>query len=63
MVILTGHLNLDPFDAKPSDTRVFDEKKAKVAHPKTAAEARKLLDCDDPREIQAEFRERGATVK
>ena len=61
--MFTDKPNLDPFDAKPSDPKVFDEKKAKVAHPKTAAEARKLLDCDDPREIEAEFRERSASVK
>lgn len=44
-----------PFVAVPSDLRVFDPKTAKMAHPRTAAEARRLLDCDDPREISREF--------
>ena len=30
--------------------------KARLARPKNAAEARALLDCDDPKEIEAEFR-------
>ncbi len=61
--LFTDKPKLDPFDAKPSDTRGFDERTAKAAHPKIAAETRKALDCDDPREIKAEFRERAATVK
>jgi hypothetical protein len=44
-----------PFQRLDVDSRVFDEKKAKVAQPKNAAEAKKLLDCDDPRDIAAQF--------
>ncbi len=49
--------DLRPLAAVPSDHQVFDPKLAKIARPKNAAEARKLLDCDDPREISREFRE------
>lgn len=61
--MFTGSPNLEPYDTRPSDVRVFDERTAKIAHPKTRAEARKLLDCDDPREIEAEFRGRTLAVK
>jgi hypothetical protein len=47
--------DLRPFQRLDVDGRVFDEKKAKVAQPKNAAEAKKLLDCDDPRDIAAQF--------
>ncbi len=47
--------DLEPFRAKPSDKRVFDPGKARLARPKTAAEAKALLQCDDPREIRREF--------
>jgi hypothetical protein len=47
--------DLRPFQRLHVDSRVFDENTAKVAHPKNAVEARKLLDCDDPREISAQF--------
>jgi YVTN family beta-propeller protein len=47
--------DLRPFQRLHVDSRVFNENTAKVAHPKNAVEARKLLDCDDPREISAEF--------
>jgi YVTN family beta-propeller protein len=50
--------DLEPYTAKPADGRVFDARKARLARPKTAAEARELLDCDNPREIDREF-ERG----
>ncbi len=48
--------DVSPFTAVPSDPRVFDPAKAKVARPKNAEQARELLDCDDPSEIAAEFR-------
>ena len=38
-----------------SDLRVFDPAKARIARPKNAEQARELLDCDDPKEIEAEF--------
>lgn len=50
--------DLSPFTAEPSDLRIFDPARARVAHPKTKAQARKLLDYDDAREIQSEFRKK-----
>jgi hypothetical protein len=47
--------DLRPFTAVASDPRIFDPGKARIAHPKTAAEKRDLSDIDDPREIRAEF--------
>jgi YVTN family beta-propeller protein len=47
-----------PFSAEPSDKRIFDPARARLAKPKTKAEARKLRDVDDPREIQEELRKR-----
>lgn len=48
--------DLAPFSALPSDTRIFDPALARFAKPKTKAEARKLLEVDNPREIQQELR-------
>ena len=45
-----------PYTAIAADARVFVPAKARLARPKNAAEARALLDCDDPKEIEAEFR-------
>ena len=45
-----------PFTTVPSDARVFDPAKAKIARPKTAKEARELRDCDDSEEIVKGFR-------
>ncbi len=42
---------LNPFTAPPSDPRVFDPAKAKVAHPKSKVEAAALRRMDDPAEI------------
>jgi hypothetical protein len=47
--------DFQPFQRLDVDRRAFDEKTAKVARPKTAAEAKKLVDCDDPVEIAAGF--------
>ena len=48
-----------PFTFVPSDTRLFDPAKAKIAKPKNAKEARALIDCDDAEEIGAGFRRGG----
>ena len=56
--MFTGTPNLEPFAAVPSDPRIFDPAQAKVAHPKTAAQARALRDIDDAREIRAEFHQK-----
>ncbi|HLK19723.1 MAG TPA: beta-propeller fold lactonase family protein, partial [Bryobacteraceae bacterium] len=45
-----------PFTALPSDRRIFDPALARFAKPKTKAEARKLLEVDNPRVIQEELR-------
>ena len=42
----------EKFVAQHSDTRVFDAAKARVAHPKTKAEAAALRDIDDPDAIR-----------
>lgn len=43
-----------PYTALPSDPRVFIPADAKIARPKTAAEARQMLDADDPALIAPE---------
>jgi YVTN family beta-propeller protein len=53
--MFTASPDLAPFTAEASDPRVFKPSEARIAHPKTAAEARKLLDADNPREIAKEF--------
>jgi YVTN family beta-propeller protein len=54
--VFTSTPDLAPYVAVPVDARVFDPAKARLARPKNAAQARELLDCDDPKEIEAEFR-------
>jgi YVTN family beta-propeller protein len=54
--MFTDSPNLAPFTAVPSDPRIFKPSEARIAHPKTAAEARKLLDVDNPTEIAKEFK-------
>jgi hypothetical protein len=56
--MFTASPDLAPFTAEASDPRVFNPSAARIAHPKTAAEARKLLDADNPREIAKEFRKK-----
>lgn len=43
-----------PYTALPSDPRVFIPSRARIAQPKTAAEARQMLDADDPALIAPE---------
>ncbi|MBI3721362.1 MAG: hypothetical protein HY248_02320, partial [Fimbriimonas ginsengisoli] len=47
--------DLTPFTAETADPRIFKPSEARIAHPKTAAEAKKLRDIDNPREIAEEF--------
>jgi hypothetical protein len=56
--MFTNTPNLAPFTAEASDPRVFKPSEARIARPKTAAEARKLLDADNPREIAKEFQKK-----
>jgi YVTN family beta-propeller protein len=55
--LFTTTPDFSPFTALPSDPRVFDPQKARIARPKTAEQARELLDCDDPGEIEQHFSE------
>jgi DNA-binding beta-propeller fold protein YncE len=48
-------VDLEPYTARPANARVFDARKARVARPKSAAEAKALLDCDDPRQMRREM--------
>jgi YVTN family beta-propeller protein len=59
--LFTTTPDFKPYTFVPSDLRVFDPRKAKVAKPKNAAEARRLLDCDDADEIRKAFRPARAT--
>jgi YVTN family beta-propeller protein len=54
--MFTATPNLAPFTFVPSDTNVFDPKRARIDRPKTAAEANELLDCDDPDDIKKQFK-------
>jgi YVTN family beta-propeller protein len=53
--LFTTTPDFTPFTAHPSDPRVFDPQKARLARPKTAEQARELLDCDDPEAIEQQF--------
>jgi hypothetical protein len=56
--MFTDTPNLTPFTPEASDRRIFDPALARFAKPKTKAEARKLRDIDNAREIQDEFRKK-----
>jgi hypothetical protein len=47
--------HLEPFTFQPSDPRVFDPAKARIAKPKTKVEAAALRDMDDAAEIQKQM--------
>ncbi len=47
--------HLEPFTVRPSDPRVFDSAKARLARPKTKAEAAALRDMDDPEVIRPQI--------
>ncbi len=54
--------DLAPFNVLPSDPRVFDPARAKIAKPKTKQEARKLREMDNPRAIRDDV-DRGAASR
>ena len=54
--LFTTTPDLTPYATLPADARAFDPARARLARPKNAQQARELLDCDDPKEIEAEFR-------
>jgi hypothetical protein len=53
--MFTDTPDMRPFNFEPADTRVFDPAKARIARPKTDAEAHALVDIDDARQIRADF--------
>ncbi len=53
--IFDSQPNEEPFAAQPSDPRVFIASKARLAHPKTKAEAAALHDVDDAEEIRSQL--------
>jgi YVTN family beta-propeller protein len=53
--MFTDSPDLRPFTAEPSDPRIFDPNRARIARPKTAAEAHDLVDIDNARQIRADF--------
>jgi len=55
--------NLSAFAHLPSDTRVFDPAKAKIAKPKTKKEAASLRDMDDSPEIQKQLEKSKDTLR
>jgi hypothetical protein len=55
--------DLTPYTAVAADPRIFDPAKARIARPKNAQQAREMLDCDDPKEIAAEFRREARTTR
>ena len=53
--VFTTQPDFTPYDTLPSALRVFDPAKARIARPRSAEQARELLDCDDVGEIQHQF--------
>jgi YVTN family beta-propeller protein len=61
--VFTQKPNLTAFTYQPSDTRVFDPAKAKIAKPKTKQEAAALRDMDDSPEIQKQLEKSKGTLR
>ena len=61
--IWDDHPHVDPFAVVPSDPRVFDPAKAKLARPKTKSEAAALLNMDDADEIRKEVEKSAGKVR
>jgi hypothetical protein len=53
--MFTTEPNLAPFTALPTDTRVFDPARARIARPKSAKEKADLADIDDSQKIRKAF--------
>jgi YVTN family beta-propeller protein len=58
--MFTAGPNLEPYTALPSDARVFDPARARIARPKTAREKADLTDIDDSQKIRKTFQKNGA---
>jgi hypothetical protein len=54
--MFTTKPNLAPYTSLPSDPRVFDAARARIARPKTAKEKADLTDIDDSQKIRKEFK-------
>ena len=58
--MFTTEPNLAPYTALPTDPRVFDPARARIARPKTAKEKADLADIDDSQKIRKNFQMRQA---
>jgi hypothetical protein len=58
--MFTTEPNLTPYTALPTDLRVFDPARARIARPKTAKEKPDLADIDDSQKIRKNFQKRQA---
>ncbi len=59
--MFTEQPNLAPYQALPSDPRVFDPARARIAKPKTAKEKADLTDIDDSQKIRKTFKKATTT--
>jgi hypothetical protein len=53
--MFTTEPDLAPYTALPTDTRVFDPARARIARPKSAKEKADLADIDDSQKIRKNF--------
>jgi hypothetical protein len=58
--MFTTERDLTPYTALPTDLRVFDPARARIARPKTAKEKADLADIDDSQKIRKTFQKRTA---
>jgi hypothetical protein len=58
--MFTTDPDLTPYTVLPTDLRVFDPARARIARPKTAKEKADLADIDDSQKIRKNFQERPA---
>jgi YVTN family beta-propeller protein len=59
--MFTTEPNVVPYSALPTDPRVFDPARARIAKPKTAKEKADLADIDDSQKIRKNFQKRRAS--
>jgi YVTN family beta-propeller protein len=56
--MFTTEANVVPYAALPSDPRLFDAARARIARPRTAKEKADLTDIDDSQKIRKEFKKK-----
>ena len=61
--IFDNRAHIRPYRVRPSDLRVFNPAKARMARPKTAQEAEELLDVDDSQQIHKEMVRSAGTLR